>query len=393
MKVDPRIPKKLSSEKSGFLTAPIGIERPETKNYKATELETFKCRNDPASADSSTYEVKIPHFRSGSAEEWFLFIRKVENVFKGQGQSTGPAQFATMRRLLTAEALAQFNAKATELGTETVAHFKVALQAVTDYVLPKKALQTQKRYLRRICRKPPTMTMKEYIARYREINDYLAMFNEHGEANKLPDDEIKENLEFAIPAKWRKSMIMHGFDPIEKELDDFTDFCERLEVAETIHNDQFGTTNGKSIEEKPSKRKRGGPKSGTTGENRHAKYECRYHGPNNTHGTHDCKILKAQAEKMAASHANLDRGAKRARFENKTWKRDPTNNNGEKDKKKSEMYTFIEKAVSAAVKEYAKHNTLNEGEVDMDDFNYNIHEVENFTKAAFDKLSLSDMED
>ena len=60
------------------------------------------------------------------------------------------------------------------------------------------------------------MKMKEYFHRYNELNDYLSYFNENGVANMLPEDEVKDHLEFAIPSKWRQQMTLQGFDPTTK---------------------------------------------------------------------------------------------------------------------------------------------------------------------------------
>jgi len=141
------------------------------------------------------------------------------------------------RRLLTGEALTRFNNTASIERTETLALLERCLQAVTDYVLPKFALAHQKRYMRRLCRKPQDMPIKQYYARYKELNDYLALFNANGPANKLDDDEVTEHLHFSIPNRWQKEMIMHGFEPIEGSIDEFLEFCERLEVTEGIYND------------------------------------------------------------------------------------------------------------------------------------------------------------
>jgi len=390
MKIDSRIPKKLASERSGFLAAPIGIDRPESKLLKAGDYASFKCRADPANADSPTHEIKVPYFRNGTAEEWFLFLRKFEQAAKGQALTSGPALYNAMRRLLIAESLAQFNAKAAELGNETAANYKACVQHVTDYVLPKRALRIQKRYLRRICRKPATMRMKEYIARYQEMNEYLAMFTPDGAANKLPEDEIIENLEFAIPTKWRKAMIMHGFDPVEHDIGDMVEFCERLETTEDIHDSQFkDKNNGKPNGEKPSKRKVGGPRAGTDGEKRTAKFNCLYHGPNATHGTDDCLVLKDQAKKMAAAHANLDRRNKRGRFENKTWKRDSGN---DKPQSKGELHAYIQNMVDNAVKQSEKKRKADDppAAVDLDEFNYDICDLDKELADFKEKLELSD---
>ena len=38
--------------------------------------------------------------------------------------------------------------------------------------------------------------------------------------------------EFSVPATWQKTMIMHGFDPANHTIQEFIEFCERIEFAE-----------------------------------------------------------------------------------------------------------------------------------------------------------------
>ena len=119
------------------------------------------------------------------------------------------------------------------------------------------------------------------------MKEYMAVLTPDCTSNKLPEDEIIENLEFAIPTKWRKAMIMHGFNPVEHDID-IVEFCKMLETIEDMHDRQFkDKNNGKPNGEKPSKREV--PRAGTDGEKRVAKFNCLYHDPNATHGMDDCE--------------------------------------------------------------------------------------------------------
>ena len=181
-------------------------------------------------------------------------------------------------------------------------------------------------------------------------------------------------------------MILQGFDPVEKTMDEFVEFCERLEVTEEWHEAHHGKDNGKLHGENPSKRKRGDPKLGTASEKRTAKqYECLYHGPNGTHGTHDCLVLKAQASKMAAAHANAGHQNKKARYGNKTWQR-PTEAADRKQKDKGEIHAFVEQAVQEAMKKMrAKRKVAEVSVEEAEDFNYG-----SLTPEDFAELNLSD---
>jgi hypothetical protein len=300
-----QIPRKTNGQKGNgsFIRAPIGIDRPKELFSFAEEgshLE-MKLRSTPTDENSPTYSLKMPIFKSGSAEQWFHWRTQFKVVLRGQNLIAASDQFAMARRLLTGEALTRFNHEAQTQRVETLVHLERCLQTVTDYVLPKFALAHQKRYLRRLCRKPQDMPIKQYYARYKEINDYLALFNEQGVANKLDDDEIKEHLNFSIPNRWQKEMIMHGFEPIEGSIDEFLEFCERLEVTEGIYNDVHKKPAGMpDLGSSPSSRKRVSQSSNVT--NNAREFFCMYHGENSSHDTDQCKVIKPQVDRLRASH-------------------------------------------------------------------------------------------
>ena len=237
----------------------------------------------------------MPFEGDGSPEKWLAFLEKVENVIKGQNLTTGAQRFNLYRRILTSKALAKFNQAAALDGGESNANLASALQALTNYLLSRSAVQAQKRYMRRICRKPIDMSMKDYMARYQELNRYLGKFDAiQGEANMLPEDEVKEHAEFAIPQKWRHQMAVQGFEPYEKTLDEFVDFCERLEFAERMMESAHAITNPQNIGKKfrTNDKPRDGMRTqlmrqpGNNGRNEKGPtHYCQFHGPNWSHDT------------------------------------------------------------------------------------------------------------
>lgn len=375
------VPRKNVNRRS-FQPAPIPLERPESKSVDKDKLVVNKCRVDPNNNNSAPYEISIKPFDgAGSVEEYFIFLKQTYKVVKGQGLSTGPQGYALYRRLFTGTALARFETAAAAAGNETVEHLKTTIQSVTNYVLPKKALQTQRRYMRRLVRKPKELPMKAYVNRFHELNDYLAMFDtDVGDANKLDEDEIKEHIEFAIPGKWRQQMILQGVEPLDETIDNIIDFCERQEFSEDIFESTHAIAT-KSDDAKPRNGKRGSKmmtsKAAKERNSNNPKYFCHYHGPNYSHDTNKCKVVIAQAEKMASAHSNLQNGNKKAKYGNKTWDRPKNNNNND------ELNVMIQKAVKAAVSENesAKKRKATDPPGGKDNF---------AAEEQFEALSLSD---
>ena len=128
--------------------------------------------------------------------------------------TTGPQQYACLRRLLEGNALTVFDLKAAELGAQTVSHLQDILRALRREVFPEDALQQQKRFMRRSLHKPRNMTIRAYVNRVLELNDQLENFpglNSNDNGTKLPEDEVLDLLEFGLPETWQNFMLLQKF--------------------------------------------------------------------------------------------------------------------------------------------------------------------------------------
>ena len=94
-----------------------------------------------------------------------------------------------------------FDLKAAELGTQTLEQLEEVLRSLRDQVFPQRALQQQKRYIRRALSKPRHMPIRTYVNKVLELNDQLENFPGTGNENngtKLPKDEVLDLLEFGL---------------------------------------------------------------------------------------------------------------------------------------------------------------------------------------------------
>ena len=138
----------------GFLPPPISLQVTEPAVLAKDQYLTMKLRLVPSVDKSPTYDLVIPYFKNGTPKEWLKFQLNLNRVFVGQNLTTAVPKYAMIRRLLMGDVLSTFNAKARVLTTENNANLKICLNAVTETVFLKKAMQTQKRYMRRMLRKP-----------------------------------------------------------------------------------------------------------------------------------------------------------------------------------------------------------------------------------------------
>ena len=94
----------------------IPLTRPETKvSLTKGEYSVLKCKTTPDVEGAATYDLPIPYFKTGTAEEFLRWKRNVQRALTGQNVTTGPGQYNLTRKLMDGDALMVFNIKATEL--------------------------------------------------------------------------------------------------------------------------------------------------------------------------------------------------------------------------------------------------------------------------------------
>ncbi len=289
---------------------PIPLERPEKKALSEGECLTLKLKSVPTDENSQFCELSIPHFSTGTPEEWFKFRRDLDRVFTGQNLTTGPQQCAMVRRPLDGDALTKFNESATATGDETLPNLSAVLGAVTTHVMPQRALAHQKRCMRRFMRKPLSVTARSFVARVNELNTHSSDFPPFNENQAPPQDEIVDILEFAIPNRWRNQATSQGFDIMIHTPTEFVEFCERIELVETNEEKSPGENSNKEKATETS-HKRGFERKSEDSEGS-AKKDCLPHGENCGHTTDECKVLKSQADKMKATYKTQSPSGKKA---------------------------------------------------------------------------------
>ena len=78
------------------------------------------------------------------------------------------------------------------------------------------------------------MPVQDYITQVVKINNWLKEFPPtivDRNATKLLDDKLLDLIEFGIPIKWQQQIQVQNFEPRAGTLQEFQDFCERLESA------------------------------------------------------------------------------------------------------------------------------------------------------------------
>ena len=370
-------PKTVRPATKRYVTPAINLDRPAPKTLSKDNCLTFKLRSVPTEEGSTTYELTVGYFKTGTPEELLLFLTSLKKIFVGQNITDGPNRYAIARRLLQGDSLAAFNRAATQHGTETVAHFEDTLKSLKAHVFPRKALANQKRYMRRFLRKPRDLSVREFTTRLVEINEMLNEFPPGANDQKLPDDELMDIAEYAVPATWQRTMLMHNFDPTIHSPQDFIEFCERIEFAE-------GTENKEAKPQTDSRNRKDGllrAKSSERGENANGNRKrrsestkwCALHEVD-SHNTGECKVLLNQAKRMRGTWEAYKSGNKNKKSEN--------DQKGKKEEKQA-YNAELKKIVRNQLKEMLSTEKSNEE---------SVHDNEHFNLEDFKNIDLSDGE-
>lgn len=217
-----------------LMIVPFAKEPPRyvSKEYRLS----FKLLTTPSDPDSITYEVKTYAFDDGLPEEWLEHVKTYRKLIAGQSITTGAPAFAMLKRLLKGKALADFERiYSEEAYTNSMDNVDEMLDKLTKEIFPQRSLQKQRRALRRYVRKPEGMRTSAFYARLVEMNEQLQSFPDSDEDSKLPEDELKEILEFALPKTWRVHMTLSQFICDEKTPKEILDFCKDIEGLEAEH--------------------------------------------------------------------------------------------------------------------------------------------------------------
>ncbi len=183
---------------------PIPLERPERQVLEDGNYVSFKLRAVPVDPESQLYSLSVPYYSTGTPEKWIRFRKNLDKVLIGQNITTGPPTYAMTRRILEGAALTKFEDSVLNRGTETLNHFTLVLEEMSNYVFPRRVLQMQKRFMRRYMRKPRKLKMREFVARVEELNHDLRYFPVFVAGARLLEDELLDIYENGVPNSWQK---------------------------------------------------------------------------------------------------------------------------------------------------------------------------------------------
>lgn len=293
-----------------LMVIPFAKEPP--KIVSKEDRLSFKLLTTPSDPESITYDVKTYAFNDGSPEEWLEHVKTYRKITTGQNITNGAPAFAMLKQLLKGKALTVFERiKIDEAYTNSMDNVEKMLDKLTEEIFPERALQKQRRGLRRYVRKPEGMKTSTFYVRLVEMNEQLKTFPGGDEDSNLGGDKIKEILEFVLPKTWRVHMTLSQFKCNEKTPKEILDFCREIEGIESEHGslavagvrDNRKPQTTKTSTKTSRKRKRDSEQNDSFDTNKRGKKYCPIHGYC-AHSAEQCTSLKDTIAKGKRQYTN-----------------------------------------------------------------------------------------
>jgi hypothetical protein len=432
MKVSSQAATALGNNKDSKEVPPLPLVPDENELEQRDEARKaqFKLLSDPTDTTSSKYSFTMNYADGNqSIRSQIKWVNDVQKVLRGMNIMTSAAQHQMVQQLCTGRVLTQYNesimlarneAKAertrtlmlglsrraatltdpeetedeyiirradTQVADEnrpadpvTLTMIEPALRDTIRMVCPYKALEKQKRFMRRKMRKPAEMKIRIFVNHLHRINfDEIPQLPPFAARQELSHDELLDIVLFGIPKSWVKEMDRQDFNPFadeNKDIQTLVQFCERMESAEDFHdtsNNKQGSNAKNSYKKTKFSNNKGKPSKGG------GKW-CEFH-ETDTHDTSECSVLK----KMKESSGRSNSSDKKPFNKNKTWTK---KSDDAKKFSKKELNALVKKANEKAVKKATKelNAVAKRKRDDDDDLTSSLHMLENEMKDVDDQL-------
>ena len=368
------IPRKETPTKHAALL-PLELDESEPSG----KIVTHVLRVTPNDDQSKTYKTNVLVLTG--AEDVRTIIghpKEVKRILTGLNATTIQEKITISRTLLDGNALTQFNQqidlvcqfrmgqRITNAATEAeraairtagihanenyhADDINVYLNGMVLKLVPAKALAKVKRHLRRHCRKPAEMTIRQYYQNLFRINQQeIPCLPPFEPAQSFRDDEFIDILLFGTPQSWAREMDRQGFDPMMKTPEDVVAFMEQIEATEA-----FEKTSTKAEDKKKAAKKKAPSNKGTKKE---LKY-CEVHGECG-HSTDECRVAKR------SKNGNGNQKGK-GNFGNKEWKR---KSDEDTSNSKKELALLIKKTIKKELASVDKKRKSKDDDDDIDGF-------------------------
>ena len=346
----PLVPEKADSpedDKAGFITMEL------------------KTKAGATATNASKYKKFIRKFEEGSPQQWIDVLNDVKEIWTQNKVDQPRDRSAIIRTILQGESRSCYDGalkdlvpqaeggEAAELSEEMI---QGALDAVAETIFPHRALEQQKRWMRRNMKKPYDLSTRKTAAAITRINNSLPMFPGATETAKFDNNELVELLELSLPTTWRQAFDLKGFIPTDHTKAELIQECKAIEhsEAETTENKENNKRTRKEENEKlGSSGQKGNQKRGEKKNSSNKNYFCSIHGKNLSHDSAGCWDLHPELKPKWAKPSRDDTKEKK-KFSKKAFKTDLYLMSRDSDMSRKDVIAKFKQALREEEKELEK---------------------------------------
>ena len=222
----------------------------ESVPVSASRADMYVVKKDGREISINKYD--FAHNHPGKVKHLLKWIEEAERLLTGPLADKFPLVrdknqywmelFTGEAREVYSNAVAAHQGNVTDVRNEDIA---AGIEKVKNVIIPANGFQKQKRYLRRYLRKKKDMLAATTLAEIRVMNRLIKKFpsverlkadgtKEVFQPTSIPDDEIAEIFEMALPNSWRKKFVEKGISAITHSEQEILAECEIQETIEAM---------------------------------------------------------------------------------------------------------------------------------------------------------------
>jgi RNase H-like domain found in reverse transcriptase/Reverse transcriptase (RNA-dependent DNA polymerase)/Integrase zinc binding domain len=236
------------------MTTLFDLERDYQKRLKNADKIQFVINLNPDADgdDDDSAKLFIAPFRSGDTEDVLHFVKTFRDLMDQKGLSNDAAALFRHAKLLIKDDARQVfddewdnhvNAAGERLISQ--AAFNACLDAVVkEYAPMQKPLQKFKQWFDKV-RKPRDMTVRAFVRRLKDVNDYIRFLPTH--PAKLSSEDLQAYVENAMPWEWTAELRkLPGYAEMEfREVEEYYKQLESLDKnKKSLKSDSSGYGGG-----------------------------------------------------------------------------------------------------------------------------------------------------
>ena len=189
----------------------------------------------PTSSTSELYEFKMSLFENVEPEEFLLVVRKFNMTFGASGMLEAGAKIQYLGTLFRGESLRQFDSLSANVQIMQTLNVDDIIKGLAQYFSPVNSLSKQKRAMRRGMKKSCALTVRRYVARLIDIDEYLASFPGATLNDTICVTELNEILLNNMPDSWYRQAYVKCSYCGSITFKTYVNVFERMEIVEYIY--------------------------------------------------------------------------------------------------------------------------------------------------------------